>query len=395
MDKPLYTCKPIASIGLLAKTLGVHPNHLVDVANKIDTSYTSFELAPHPKTGKVRTVLEAKKNLKRIQKRINSRIFSNVKFPAYLQGGLKSDESTQRDYIENARLHSHCRTLIQLDVRNFYPNIKPIYVEPVFKQLFRFNDEVSQILTQLTTYKNSVPQGGCTSSYIANLLFFNSEYHLVSKLRGQGLQYSRLLDDITISSQEELSKQKCEEVIKLVAGMLTKYGLKLKGSKTQTEYRSNRNANLEVTGVWVKHRAPKVRKEERRYVRQLVYVCEQKAKVSKTTQEYHEHWNRTSGLVAKLERLEHGQAKKYRERLRAILPIYSESTANQVLKSVSTALKVPKTSHKELGRVNRLNKIYYQLSILSRTKRYEAKKARRQLKQYYSSSPTKQEIWEI
>ncbi|EOT8995588.1 hypothetical protein ACU6PJ_004833, partial [Escherichia coli] len=47
----------------------------------------------------------------------------------------------------------------------------------------------------------------CRSSYIANLLFFNSEYNLYNRLKSMGLSYSRLLDDITISSDKDLSSE--------------------------------------------------------------------------------------------------------------------------------------------------------------------------------------------
>lgn len=204
MDKPLYPCKPIGSIDVLAKTLGVHPTKLIDIASQVNNSYTSYQLPAHPVTGKERTVLEPKYELKKIQKRINSRIFEQVQFPSYLQGGLKASHSIKRDYVQNATIHSHSQTLINLDVKNFYPNIKTEAVSNIFKYFFKFSDDVVSILIKLTTYHGSIPQGGCTSSYLANLVLFNSEYKLVSSLRGKNVRYSRLLDDITISSKTKL-----------------------------------------------------------------------------------------------------------------------------------------------------------------------------------------------
>ncbi|CAH1535810.1 Retron reverse transcriptase [Vibrio owensii] len=394
MDKPLYPCESIGSLDVLAKTLGMHPTHIQSIASKVDDSYTTFLLPPHPKTNKVREVRDAKFELKRIQKRINSRIFSHIRFPSYLQGGLKATEEQSRDYVENAGIHSRCLTLINLDVRNFYPNIKAKSVEQVFKHFFKFSDEVIEPLVKLTTFKGSVPQGGCTSSYLANLVFFNNEYHLVSKLRGQGIKYSRLLDDITISSEKKLSDEKCTEIIKLVASMLKKHDLRLNNDKTSISFRNNINAKFEVTGLWIKHKTPRVRKNERRFIRQLVYNCELKARTDKTTTEYHELWNKTSGLVTKLERLNHCQSKDYRKRLASILPEYSQSSAVQVLRAVSLALKVPKSEHQKLGRIKRLNQLKHQLGILSRTHKSDAKKARQALNKHYSSSISKQKFWE-
>ena len=384
----------IGSIEVLAKTLGLHPRYMMGVIDKVDDSYTLFTLPSHPKTKKIRTVCEAKFTLKRIQKRINSRIFSNIKFPSYLQGGLKATENQNRDYIENAKIHAGAVTLINLDVRNFYPNIKTKAVKNVFKYFFKFEDKVVDALVKLTTYRGSIPQGAATSSYIANLVFFNTEYQLVSKLRGQGINYTRLLDDITISSRSELSNEKSSEIITLVSGMMKKHDLKLHNKKTNVCDRRQANADFQVTGLWVKHGIPKVRKKERRYVRQLVYNCEQEAKVSKTCERYHTLWNRTSGHVNTLFRLNHSQSKDYRLRLKCILPEYDDAKVSLTCEIVKSLLKVPKQEHQKLNFMNRFNLVMYQLGIVARTHKSVASSHKKQLRAHCKNVTTKAEFWE-
>jgi hypothetical protein len=41
-DKPYYPHAPIGSLAMLAKTLGVHPKLLGDLAKKASSSYTHF-----------------------------------------------------------------------------------------------------------------------------------------------------------------------------------------------------------------------------------------------------------------------------------------------------------------------------------------------------------------
>jgi len=65
MDKPRYPCKPIGSIDVLATTLGVHKKKLIDIASKVNSSYTSHELPKHPITGKIRKVVDPKHELKK------------------------------------------------------------------------------------------------------------------------------------------------------------------------------------------------------------------------------------------------------------------------------------------------------------------------------------------
>jgi hypothetical protein len=89
--KPHYPHKPIASIEALAITLGIHPKLLQDLANKVDDSYVNFTITSKNRKGeeKDRQVCEAKHELKKLQKRINARIFEKVEYPDYLQGGIK------------------------------------------------------------------------------------------------------------------------------------------------------------------------------------------------------------------------------------------------------------------------------------------------------------------
>jgi hypothetical protein len=387
MDKPYYPHKAIGSIDALAKTLGIHPKILVDLSSKVDDSYTAFQISH--KNKKPRTVYEPKYELKRIQKRINSRIFEEVEYPKYLVGGIK-----ERDYVLNATAHGRNEHLISLDIRKFFDNIRPNYVEAIFKYLFKFPDDVTQILTKLVTYRNKVPQGACTSSYVANLLFFNSEYQIVSEFRQNNLSYTRLLDDVTISSSSVLSKDKISEYIKKIAALFKKHGLRFNNSKTKVETRRDLSADFEVTGLWVGHKLPKARKSERNQIRHLVYICEKEFAKSSETDEYHTLWNKTSGAVAKLKRLGHAQHKAYRTRLSIIMPTYDKNTEIKLVMDVKKAIQIPTKNHVKPGIISRVNKIHYRLGILGRTNKTLAKDLRKSLKLQFKNMKTKVEIWE-
>lgn len=328
---PYYPHNPIASIEALATTLGIHPKLLQDLANKADDSYTDFIISSKNKKGeeKDRNVCEPKHELKKLQKRINSRIFEKVEYPHYLQGGIK-DEEHPRDYVANATFHAHANQIICIDIKQFYPNIKSKYVAKIFQYFFKFSPDVSELLTKLVTYHGRVPQGGCSSSYIANLIFYDTEYLFVSELQKHNIHYSRLLDDITLSSQQSFTKEQETQYIQKIAAIFKKYDLKINSKKTKIEHRANPESGFEVTGLWIGHKKPKARKEERRFIRQLVFMCEREYKLSPYSEKYHERWNEASGKVAKLKRLEHLQARKLRERLGLILPLYDENMQNQI-----------------------------------------------------------------
>jgi hypothetical protein len=393
--KPYYPHNPIASIEALAITLGIHPKLLQDLANKVDDSYTNFTISSKNRTGetKDRNVCEPKHELKKLQKRINSRIFEKVEYPDYLQGGIK-DEENPRDYVANATRHANANQIICIDVKQFYPSIKSQYVVNVFQYFFKFPPDVSEILTKLVTYHSRVPQGGCTSSYVANLIFYETEYSLVSELRKHDIQYSRLLDDITLSSQNNFTNEQEALLIKKIAAMFKKYDLKINRKKTRIEHRANPKTSFEVTGLWIGHKKPKARKEERRFIRQLVFMCEREYKIDHYSDEYHARWNEASGKVAKLQRLEHLQAKNLRERLSSILPLYDENMQKQITQETKKLIALPVPQNQRIGNIKRVNILINKLGVLARNNKSLAKSLRLQINKVYADRPTAKEIWE-
>lgn len=390
-EKPVYQLNSIGSVDVLAKVLGVHPKILRDISEKANDSYTPFQVVSN--SGKVRVVHEPKHYLKLIQKRINSRIMSGVIFPDYLTGGVR-DTELPRDYIMNAGIHSGAQSIIKLDIKNFYPNIRGQFVRNVYKFFFRFPDLVVDQLYQLTTLHDRIPQGGCTSSYLANLVFYNSEYRIASKFRSKGWAYSRLLDDIAVSSNESLARHEVTSLIRDVASMLTSHGLKLNNEKTTVLTRNSKSEDFQVTGLWVKHGKPKLHRKERRFARQLVYVVEKEFEKDPTTPEYSALWHRASGKVARLQRLGHAQAHSLRSRLREIMPLMNEQNALNLIAEVDTICS-PRFTEKgnRLGVISRINRAKYAVGILGRNSPTTAKRLRRKITDAHPKLTTKKDFW--
>lgn len=362
-DKPYYPHSAIPEVDTLARCLGVSPKLMRDLALDADNSYTEFLI---PQKGKDRRVCEPKYNLKKIQKRINSRIFEHVRFPSYLHGGIR-DSDAPRDHVNNSWIHAGSSTLISIDIRNFYDNIKYESVLDVFKGFFKFPDDVSNILADLVTLRGHVPQGACTSSYIANLIFHNTEYSLVNYFKSRGIKYSRLLDDVTLSSYSTLSQQEIETAITKVSGMFKKHGLRMHPHKKKIEYSSDSRSEYRVTGVWVSHGAPKVRRRDRDYIRHLVYICEKEYSKDSSADSYHELWNRTSAQVAKMTRLQHAQAGPLRRRMSEILPIYCEARKKQLGVEFKKLMRRDASESNSLGFIRAYHKLIHSLGILSRS----------------------------
>lgn len=370
-DKPYYSKKPIASEEALAKCLGVTSDRLILMAKSAAKSYVEFttQTGKDKDNQKTRILHEPKPFLKSIQRKINREIFENVIYPTYLHGGLK-----ERDYVTNVSLHAGAKTIIGLDIQNFYPSIKKSHVLNIFTLLCKFPPNVSNLLTDLVTLDGKVAQGACCSSYIANLIFFNTEYGNASKFKAKGLTYTRLLDDVTISSKTAMTNLQIEKAIESVASLFTKFDLKLHDGKTKVEQSSNPKSPFEVTGLWAKHGNPKIRKKDRHYVRHLVFICQKEFEKSTSSTEYHKLWNMTSGKVAVLTRLNHAQSKALRRKLGSILPTYDADASAKLQRLAYKLCQTPEDETSNPGKLKAYNKLKYHFGIVARTEKQTAKK---------------------
>lgn len=366
MDRPIYKSKPIGSVESLAQALGVNTHALLNYARRSDELYDSFQI--EKRDGSAREICNPKRELKFIQKRINRAIFENVDYPTYLYGGIKN-----RDYVKNATEHAGAKALIALDVRDFYPSISEAHVKDIFKNFCRFPDDVAAILVRLTTLGGVVPQGACTSSNLANLVFYDVEHILVRDLREQRICYTRLLDDISISSKARpFGKKEQEKIIKRVSSMLSTRGMHLKNKKTKVVSKENPTDLMEVTGLWLNRGLPRVKRIERIEIRKELRKTERFFGVSRTSTEYHSIFNRISGRVAKIAHLRHAEAHIARGRLRGILPHLGIDDQIHLSRRVRSLSMAKGEKRGTLEYIKRYYQTLYLVNILKRSNRKTA-----------------------
>ncbi|KMZ12260.1 Retron-type RNA-directed DNA polymerase [Candidatus Burkholderia humilis] len=320
-------------------------------------------------------------HLKTLQKRINREIFAHVEYPNYLSGDIEG-----KDYVRNAKAHAGSYVLISLDVKDFYPSINFNQVKRIFQYFLKFEPGTSELLAKLTTFNNSLPQGACTSSHLANLVLHNVEYHLAQYCKTARLTYTRLLDDICISSNSPISKEKISRLIEKVSKMLRDEGLKLKHRKTRVSSRSNPKELMEVTGLWINRGAPRVKSAERRAIRVEVYCCKDAAQTSLTDREYHKAYARVSRKVAMLNHLNHREASRLRRGLSEILLRFDIHEITKTEKVVAMLMRASIKDREKHSFILNFNKTMNRLNIVART---DPKLAIRLRKEMAKCRPTK------
>ncbi|MFM0086918.1 reverse transcriptase family protein [Paraburkholderia sediminicola] len=370
--RPYYTKKPIGTLTALSGALQVGLPALEHTGSNLQNHYTPYQI---PKAnGSMRSIVIPSLHLKTIQKRINREIFSHVAYPDYLYGGVPG-----KDYVRNAERHKSAQVVIALDVKDFYPSISTLRVSNIFQHLFKFSPEVSELLANLTTYQNKVPQGACTSSHLANLVLHDVESSVVKYCENMGLIYTRLLDDVTISSMKTISQAKVEQIINMVSRMLKGKGLRLRNSKTRVTSKSNPEELMEVTGLWLNRGTPRAKSQARRAIRIEVYKCKEASNVSRTDSEYHDAFATASGKVAMLSYLEHAESGRLRKSLSAILPVYDEREITKTKKIVKMLSRTSETDRRKYAYNVNYFKTMQRINIIARTDALLAKSLRKRL----------------
>jgi RNA-directed DNA polymerase len=229
----------------LCSIIGFKPKDVEQVALNIDDYYKEWvEKKIDKKTGdfkryldgtiKERTLRPSQRELKTIQTNIKNKILGSIQFPDNVHGGIK-----RRSNISNAKSHQGKKYQFTTDLQEFYPNITPQRVYDNFRRL-GFSSHFSHWLTKLTTWKYELPQGTPTSTLIANIVFHATDLELISLCERHGITYTRYVDDLTFSSQQDF-----KHLLNDILHIITTNNFKL--SYRKTKYKGNQT----ITGIEV------------------------------------------------------------------------------------------------------------------------------------------------
>lgn len=221
-----------------------------------------------------------------------------------------------------ASVHCGAKSILKVDVKDFFDNISKDIVYDIFNGFLKFNSEVSEALTDICTYDRShLVQGALTSSYLATLALFNIEGRIVQRLALKKLKYTRFVDDITISSVN--SRYDFDFAKSIVINMLHEKDLPVNLSKTKVYYSGSEP--LTVHGLRVSFNQVRLPSDEVRKIRAAVKNIEIIANDTsyRKTGSYRKDFNKCMGRVNKLSRVGHKQHESLVARLNKVYPLPS------------------------------------------------------------------------
>lgn len=320
----------IASVMNLCIALNITSAELTDALSLPEEDRYTPKLIPKA-DGTNRVVHNPHHKLRKIQRRINKRILANtdmIAWPDHIFGSVPNHFEgyqliAQKDYVACARVHCGSRSIMSMDIMSFFDNIHQIQVQEIFEDFFHYPTDVSETLAELCCHKGSVIQGALTSSYLATLVLHKVEGRVVDRLMRKGLRYTRLVDDITVSS--EISNYDFAFASRLIEDMLIETDLPIHHGKTRKQFLST--SPLMVHGLRVAFREPRLPSNEVRNIRSAVHNVERLAKedLYRMSHPYRRDFNRCMGRVNKLSRVGHRQHEQLVNRLRKVVPLPSHN----------------------------------------------------------------------
>mgnify|MGYP001095356572 CR=1 FL=1 len=351
---------PIRSVTKLAAALRLPDSLLLSVASRGDDLNYRSARAPARRGGRPRLVFSPSKDIRLIQRRIVSTFFKNprvISWPPFLYGGIHKDSlppGDRRDHVACAARHCGSKSILKLDIEDFFGNVTFDHVEEIFSQLLGWDAKAAHLAACLTTRDGVLPQGGITSSYLALLCLHDVEPSLVRRLAYKKLTYTRYVDDITISSFSYT--QNFDGIRQIVEQQLAAKGFTINASKVE-DLTVGLEA-LSVHGLNVAFAAPVLPKSEVKRVRS---VCRQAIldarEAGRRSISYRRRYSRAMGLVNKLARVKSSAHEPLVKRLRDVspLPSYADFTyATHIAYEMREHYEKKKTTFWYWRRFNRL-----------------------------------------
>jgi len=209
-----YKC---GSKSKLEKLLLIDKSTLNNVHEMLNYNFFSIE-----KDGKTRNITSPDKQLKQIQKRI-LKLLAPVFRPVWLISGEKG-----KSYIDNGRFHINSKYALTIDIKSFYDSCQREYVYRFFRDKLKTKSDIAQILTDITTYKFTVPTGSPTSQMIAYYAYENMFFDINEVAKKFGCIFSLYVDDMTFSSEKPFDVKRLKNEVDIT---LRRYGHKPKYSK--------------------------------------------------------------------------------------------------------------------------------------------------------------------
>ena len=235
-----------------------------------------------------------------------------------------------RGTMSNATPHIGRATVINLDLKDFFPSITFPRVKGIFQEL-GYSPAVATILALLCTecprrkveYNGktfhvatglrALPQGACTSPALSNLLARRLDSRLNGIAKKLGFTYTRYADDLTFSGAKEAGA-KIGYLLARVRHIVADEKLTVNEHKTRVQKPNTRQS---VTGIVVNQR-PNVPRRVRRRLRAILHRARTEGLANQNRHNHNNFAGWLSGMIAYIQMVSPDTGKRLRDIFAAI-----------------------------------------------------------------------------
>jgi hypothetical protein len=158
--------------------------------------------------------------LKEFQRLLSRKYLRELPLPPLILGGVRG-----RSIRDNAWAHKNAAVLITMDLSDCFPSTDDRRIFKIFRSLLGCSDQISGLLTRITTLQHRLPQGAPTSSMLANLALIPLHEELEQIASELDLIPTCYVDDIALSGL------RAREAIEPVIAAIRRHGYSFRSRK--------------------------------------------------------------------------------------------------------------------------------------------------------------------
>lgn len=234
------------------------------------SKYTIYQLSEHSdkyyktykipkKSGGKRKISQPSKKLKGLQSWILVNILNKIQVSPSCKGFRQGSS-----ILENALPHIGSNTILNLDLKNFFPTITSNQVYNVFKTI-GYNKLIATVFTKICTYEETLPQGSPCSPMLANLTAWTLDLRIQGYVGKRGISYTRYADDLSFSG---LNPTKVVKIIPMIKEIINDENFTVNHKKTRIA--SSARAKI-VTGLIINEDSVGIGKQKYKELRAKIH----------------------------------------------------------------------------------------------------------------------------
>jgi len=230
---------------------------IYQLSHHSDKYYKKYEIPK--KSGGKRTICQPSKKLKGLQSWILVNILNKIQVSPSCKGFRKGSTT-----LDNAVPHIGANTILNLDLKDFFPTVTKMQVYNVFKTI-GYNKLIATVFTNICTFNNMLPQGGPCSPMLANLTTWTLDLRIQGYVGKRGISYTRYADDLSFSG---LNPSKVVKIIPMIKTIIDDENFVVNHKKTRIA--SSARAKI-VTGLVVNEDSVGIGKQKFKVLRAKIH----------------------------------------------------------------------------------------------------------------------------